>query len=97
MNQINSLEVPKLKFPYISLLATGKHSEIVLNRGVGLHTVLGMTIDIAIGNCIDKAYVIFKKYEKVFRDDEQVRTFVENYNREHPEDKIPEGYFDFLK
>jgi len=47
--------VPLLKFPFVSLLITGKHTEIVLSRGVGLHTVLGMTIDVAVGNCLDKA------------------------------------------
>lgn len=48
-------EVPLQKFPYLSLLVTGKHTEIVLTRGVGLHTILGMTIDIAAGDCLDKA------------------------------------------
>lgn len=62
-------QLPLLKFPFISLLATGKHTEIVLNRGIGLHTVLGMTIDVAIGTCIDKAYIIFKKFENVLKDE----------------------------
>ena len=51
-----------LKFPYVSVLVTGKHTEIVLNRGVGLHTILGMTIDTAVGNTLDKAYRMFEKY-----------------------------------
>ncbi len=44
----------------MTLLATGKHTEIVLNRGVGLHTILGMTIDVAMGHCLDKASLMFK-------------------------------------
>jgi len=48
----------------LSLLATGKHTEIVLNRGVGLHTVIGMTIDIALGDCFDKASNMIKKHDE---------------------------------
>ncbi len=40
-------------FPYLSVLATGGHTEIILTRGVGLHTIMGMTIDLAIGNYLD--------------------------------------------
>lgn len=41
-------------FPFLAVLATGGHTEIVLTRGVGLHTVMGFTIDIAIGNYLDR-------------------------------------------
>ncbi len=61
-------DVPKLKFPYISLLVTGKHTEIVINRGVGLHTVLGMSVDIAVGNVLDKASTKFLYYKNVLSD-----------------------------
>jgi N6-L-threonylcarbamoyladenine synthase len=50
------------------MLITGAHTEIVLNRGVGLHTILGMTIDSAAGECFDKASVVLKKYEKTLKD-----------------------------
>lgn len=46
------------------MLITGAHTEIVLNRGVGLHTVLGMTIDSAAGEVFDKAFVVLQKYQK---------------------------------
>ena len=59
---------PLLKFPYLSVLLTGKHAEIVLNRGVGLHTVMGMSIDSGIGECIDKAFKQFMKFEDVLKD-----------------------------
>lgn len=57
--------MPLLKFPFVSLLVTGKHTEIILTRGVGLHTILGMTIDSAVGEGLDKAYLFFKKYVHV--------------------------------
>jgi N6-L-threonylcarbamoyladenine synthase len=40
-------------FPYLSVLATGGHTEIILTRGVGLHTIMGITIDIAVGTFLD--------------------------------------------
>ena len=43
----------KADFPYISVLVTGAHTEIVLTRGVGLHTVMGFSIDIGIGSFLD--------------------------------------------
>ena len=36
------------------MLVTGKHTEIVLTEGVGNHTIMGKTIDIAVGNAMDK-------------------------------------------
>jgi N6-L-threonylcarbamoyladenine synthase len=60
--------VPLLKFPYLSLLATGGHTEIILNRGVGLHTIIGITIDSSMGQCFDKASNMIKKYEAVLKD-----------------------------
>ena len=41
------------EFPFVSVLATGAHTEIVLTRGPGLHTIMGFTVDIAIGTFID--------------------------------------------
>jgi tRNA A37 threonylcarbamoyltransferase TsaD len=84
-----------MKFPYLSLLATGGHTEIVLNRGIGLHTVLGMTIDIAIGNCIDKASNLFKMHDKKLKDKAAIKEFVSDYNKKN-KDKIPDNYFEFL-
>jgi len=42
-------EKPLLNFPYLSLITTGKHTEIIYTRGVGIHTVVGMTVDEAVG------------------------------------------------
>ena len=93
-------DVPLQKFPYLSLLVTGKHTEIVLTRGVGLHTILGMTIDIAAGDCLDKAQLCFKRYESVLRDSAAQHEFIERYNakvkRENKGTPIPKDYFEKL-
>jgi tRNA A37 threonylcarbamoyltransferase TsaD len=62
--------VPLLKFPFVTVLATGKHTEIVLNRGVGLHTVLGISIDCGCGEVLDKAYNNLMRYNKVLQDED---------------------------
>jgi len=49
----------------VSLLVTGKHTEIVLNRGVGLHTTLGITIDAAAGEIFDKASSLLLGYKNI--------------------------------
>ena len=84
----------KLKFPYITVLATGGHTEIVLCRGVGCHTILGFKIDQAIGTFLDKLVLEFKHFEKTLTDPKQIKAFVESYNAERPDDqKIPDDYF----
>ena len=42
-------------FPYLLLLASGGHCQLVLVRGVGDYRVLGRTIDDAVGECFDKS------------------------------------------
>ena len=51
----------KAEFPYLAVLTTGGHTEFVLTRGVGLHTVMGFTIDIAVGAYLDRVSHIFGK------------------------------------
>jgi N6-L-threonylcarbamoyladenine synthase len=41
-------------FPYLLLLASGGHCQLLLVRGVGDYLLLGRTIDDAIGECFDK-------------------------------------------
>ena len=43
-----------MDFPFLSVLTTGAHTEIVLTRGIGLHTVFGFTLDIAVGTYLDR-------------------------------------------
>ena len=51
--ETNKDGLPLLKFPFVSFLASGTHTEIILNRGIGLHTILGMTIDVPMGKVMD--------------------------------------------
>ena len=41
-------------FPFLAILMTGGHTEFVLTRGVGIHTIMGFSIDIAVGNSLDR-------------------------------------------
>jgi N6-L-threonylcarbamoyladenine synthase len=41
-------------FPYLLLLASGGHCQLLLVRGVGNYRLLGRTIDDAVGECFDK-------------------------------------------
>ncbi len=45
---------PEAEFPYLLLLVTGGHCQLVSIEGVGRYTVLGTTIDDAIGEAFDK-------------------------------------------
>lgn len=45
----------EVKFPYLMLLVSGGHSQIVLVRGVGDYERWGSTIDDALGEAFDKA------------------------------------------
>jgi tRNA A37 threonylcarbamoyltransferase TsaD len=47
---------------------TGGHTEIVLTSGVGLHTILGFNLDIAVGCYLDKLAREFVKFEKTMSD-----------------------------
>ena len=44
----------ELAFPYLLLLLSGGHSQILLVKGVGSYQRLGGTIDDAVGECFDK-------------------------------------------
>lgn len=43
-----------VEFPYLLLLASGGHCQLLLVRGVGKYRLLGRTIDDAVGECFDK-------------------------------------------
>jgi tRNA A37 threonylcarbamoyltransferase TsaD len=64
-----------------------------LTRGVGLHTILGMTIDSAAGEIFDKAATIIKKYEKVLNDEDNQNEFIDKYNKKAGSEVIPKDYF----
>ncbi|MSU60746.1 MAG: tRNA (adenosine(37)-N6)-threonylcarbamoyltransferase complex transferase subunit TsaD [Candidatus Staskawiczbacteria bacterium] len=52
---VNFLENPKIKFPAISLIVSGGHTQLILVKGVGKYTIIGETRDDAAGECFDKA------------------------------------------
>jgi tRNA A37 threonylcarbamoyltransferase TsaD len=88
----------KADFPYVSVLVTGGHTEIVLTRGVGLHTVMGFSIDIAIGSFLDTVAAEIQQRTDIFDDKKQISDFIIDYNKENAHDTIPDGYFnDILK
>lgn len=48
------IENAGLRFPYLCLLATGGHTQLVHARGLHDYEVLGSTLDDAVGECFDK-------------------------------------------
>lgn len=53
--QLSSRDFLQLEFPFLSLLVSGGHCQILLCHGVGEYTVLGGTLDDALGEAYDKA------------------------------------------
>lgn len=45
---------PKVEYPFLTFLASGGHTAILLSHGMGEHTVLGGTLDDALGEAFDK-------------------------------------------
>ncbi len=48
---VGAAEVP---FPFLTLLTSGGHCQLLLTRGLGQHAVLGSTLDDALGEAFDK-------------------------------------------
>lgn len=63
-------------FPYLSVLATGGHTEIILTRGVGLHTIMGITIDIAVGTFLDNITRDFMQRQDLVGDKAKIKSFI---------------------
>lgn len=49
-----SLENPDIEFPYLVLLVSGGHTELILAHALGEYEVLGHTLDDALGEAFDK-------------------------------------------
>jgi N6-L-threonylcarbamoyladenine synthase len=45
---------PKAFFPFLALLVSGGHTQIMMVKGVGDYTILGETLDDAVGEAFDK-------------------------------------------
>ena len=44
-----------LKFPFVSIIASSKITQIVLSQGVGSHRIFGTSIDIGVGDFLDRS------------------------------------------
>jgi hypothetical protein len=53
--QSSNKDQANVKFPYLTLLASGGHTSILLCQGVGEYMFLGGTVDDALGETFDKA------------------------------------------
>ena len=90
--------IDQIHFPFLSVLVTGGHTEIILSRGVGLHTVMGFTVDIAIGTFLDRvAKHIAPTMANALQDKQAVSDFIFKYNECNPDDQIPLGYFEAME
>ncbi len=54
LNSSDSRKSPPIKFPALSLIVSGGHTELALVRGHGDYEILGRTIDDAAGEAFDK-------------------------------------------
>lgn len=52
---VNVLQNKEIKFPAISLIVSGGHTQIILVEKIGKYKILGETRDDAAGECFDKA------------------------------------------
>lgn len=48
------LESPQLEFPFVTLLVSGGHTQLIEARGLGNYRLLGDTLDDAVGEAFDK-------------------------------------------
>ena len=65
----------------MAVIVTGGHTEFVLTRGVGLHTVLGFSIDVAIGNYLDRlGQIVGIESAKMIKDEQKLKQFVDNWS-----------------
>jgi N6-L-threonylcarbamoyladenine synthase len=72
-------DFPRVEFPYLSVLCTGKHTQIILTRGVGIHTILGTTCDIAVGELLDRfAQKISTRLQQI--SDLEIEEFITSHN-----------------
>lgn len=48
------METPSLQFPFLALLVSGGHSQLIEVKGLGMYQLLGDTLDDAVGEAFDK-------------------------------------------
>ena len=54
-NEASTSALPKVEYPFLALLASGGHTSILLCQNLGEYSVLGGTLDDALGEAFDKA------------------------------------------
>jgi N6-L-threonylcarbamoyladenine synthase len=54
-NKKGVFEILKPKFPLISLLISGGHTDLVLSKSEGKYNIIGTTLDDAVGEAYDKS------------------------------------------
>lgn len=52
---VNLLETPAPAFPFLTLLVSGGHTQLVLVRALGEYEILGESVDDAVGEAFDKS------------------------------------------
>jgi tRNA A37 threonylcarbamoyltransferase TsaD len=88
----------KTNFPYLSLVVGRSETQLVLTRGVGLHTIVGMSVDLGLGETLRKIYREgFVHHLKTLQNPASQEEFIRTYNN-NPfyERSIPHDYFEFL-
>lgn len=88
-----SEEPPPLDFPFLALLVSGGHCQLLLCEGVGSYTVFGGTIDDALGEAYDKVKEVAKydtdgAYEHMVVDLVVIKIWAPTANRRHWPRKI---------
>lgn len=86
-----------IKFPYLLLLVSGGHCQILLAKGVGDYQKLGETIDDALGEAFDKvAQMLGSSYPGGPKIEELAKKGCENqYNFPKPLEKSKDHRYDF--
>lgn len=51
------METPELPMPFVALLVSGGHSQLILVRGIGDYELLGTTLDDAAGEAFDLSLI----------------------------------------
>ncbi|MFA6300786.1 MAG: tRNA (adenosine(37)-N6)-threonylcarbamoyltransferase complex transferase subunit TsaD [Candidatus Paceibacterota bacterium] len=55
VNNKKTFKIPKIKYPVLSLLVSGGHTELVLTKKWMNYEIIGQTLDDAVGEAFDKA------------------------------------------
>ncbi|CAI2361490.1 unnamed protein product [Moneuplotes crassus] len=100
-NRMDSLKEgkPSMRLPYFNVVASNNLTQLAYTKDVGKHRIFGTTIDIGLGNCLDKIYVkgfrAYPEFAKVLNNKELQEEYL-NYCLKNGIRVTPND-FDFLK